>query len=98
MDAHDVSDLDELFEPSAVTLPKGDWQVIPPVEGDYTIQAQSDGAQGQYISMSYCEGFQAFIHIDQVGVLRCQLIRYNGAWPADVDYGALRIRFRPLEF
>ncbi len=96
MDAHVLSDLDELFEASSVTLPKGDWQVDPPIEGDYTIQAQSDGARGQYISMSYDGGFQAFIHIDQLGVLRCQLLRYNGAWPADVDYSGLRIRFRRI--
>jgi len=87
-------DPEVLFEPGAVTLPVGDWYVDPPVPGDYTIHAQSDGARGQYLSMTYPEGYQAFVHIDSVGVVRCQLFRFNGKWPVDVDYGRLRIRFR----
>ena len=86
-----------LFQPGAVTLPKGDWYVEPPVEGDYTIHAQSDGARGQYISMTYSEGFQAFVHIDLIGVLRFQLFRYNEVWPAEVEYGGLKIRFRDVQ-
>ncbi len=88
------SDPEEFLQPPAVTLPKGDWYVEPPVDGDYDISAQTDGARGQYISMTYPQGFQACIHIDDLGVLRCQLYRYNGAWPCDVDYANLRIRFR----
>lgn len=82
-----------LFQPGAVTLPKGDWHMEPPVDGKYTIHAQSDGARGQYVSMTYPEGFQAFVHIDQTGALRFQLFRYNDVWPAEVEYGGLKIRF-----
>ena len=89
-----ASDPEAFLQPGAVTLPKGDWYVEPPVDGDYDINAQTDGARGQYISMTYPEGFQACVHIDDLGVLRCQLYRYNGVWPCDVDYGNLRIRFR----
>ena len=89
-------DMENFVQPGAVTLPKGDWYVAPPVEGEYQINAQTDGARGQYISMTYAEGFQACIHIDDLGVVRCQLYRYNGTWPSDVDYGNLVISFRVL--
>ena len=87
-------DIDDFVQRDAVTLPKGDWYIAPPVEGEYQINAQTDGARGQYISMTYAEGFQACIHIDDLGVVRCQLYRYNGSWPSDVDYGNLVISFR----
>ena len=90
------ADPDRLFEAGAITLPIGDWYVEPPVEGEYEIHAQSDGARGQYISMAYQNGYQAFIHMDSAGVLRVQLLRFNAAWPADVDYAGQRIRFRQI--
>lgn len=90
------SDPEAFLQPAAITLPKGDWYVEPPVDGDYDVSAQTDGARGQYISMTYPQGFQACVHIDDLGVLRCQLYRYNGAWPCDVDYANLRIRFRAV--
>ena len=89
-----TSDPEIFLQPGAITLPKGDWYVEPPVNGAYDINAQTDGARGQYISMTYPEGYQACVHIDDLGVVRCQLYRYNGAWPCDVDYANLRIRFR----
>ncbi len=89
-----LDDPEEFLQPGALTLPKGDWYVDPPVEGDYHVNAQTDGAQGQFMSFTYPQGFQACIHIDDLGVVRCQLYRYNQAWPLDVDYAALRIRFR----
>ena len=89
-------DIDDFVQRDALTLPKGDWYVTPPVEGEYQINAQTDGARGQYISMTYEQGFQACIHIDDLGVVRCQLYRYNGIWPSDVDYGNLVISFRGL--
>ncbi len=82
-----------LFQPGAVTLPTGDWYVEPPVDGDYTIHAQSDGARVQHISMTGLEGFQAFVHIDLTGALRFQLFRYNEVWPAEVEYGGIKTRF-----
>ena len=91
-----VTDPETFLQPGALTLPKGDWYVEPPVNGDYDINAQTDGARGQYISMTYPDGYQACVHIDDLGVLRCQLYRYNGAWPCDVDYASQRIRFRSV--
>ena len=89
-------DLDELFQPGAITLPKGDWHVEPPVQCDHTVHARSDGACGQCLSLTYAGGYQALVHIDASGTLRCQLLRYDAVWPADVHYGELRTSFRGL--
>mgnify|MGYP001170769360 FL=1 len=89
-------DPEEFVQSNAITLPKGDWYVDPPVEGEYDVNAQTDGARGQYISMTYGQGFQACIHIDDQGVLRCQLYRYNEVWPLEVDHGKLTINFRSV--
>jgi len=58
-------------------LPQGDWYIVPPVDGDWHIDATPDGRGGQHMRMHYPEGYTASVYMRSDGVLRVRLYRNN---------------------
>ena len=75
-------------------LPQGDWFIIPPVEGDWKIDAVPDGDAGQHLTMTYSDGYSATVHMKADGVLRVNLYRNDSPHPMEIDRGKLHIWFR----
>ncbi len=78
-------------------LPQGDWYIIPPIEGDWKIDAVPDGDGGQHLTMIYAEGYSATVHMKGDGVLRVSLYRNDSPHPMEIDEGNLHIWFRDRE-
>ncbi len=76
------------------TLPQGDWYIIPPIEGDWKIDAVPDGDGGQHLTMIYAEGYSASVHMKGNGVLQVSLYRNDSPHPMEIDQSNLHIWFR----
>jgi len=79
---------------SECVLPQGDWFIIPPVEGDWKIDAVPDGDGGQYLTMLYPDDYSAHVHMQGDGVLCVKLYRSGLPYSMEIDQENLHIWFR----
>ncbi|MCY4109081.1 MAG: hypothetical protein OXG11_08645 [Chloroflexi bacterium] len=84
---------DESYE---VLLPKGDWYIIPPVEGDWTVDATPDGRGGQHMQMKYDAGYSASVYMRSDGALRVRLYKDRLPHPMELDRTNLHVWFRDV--
>ena len=84
---------DESYE---ALLPKGDWFIVPPVEGEWTVDATPDGRGGQHMRMAYPEGYGALVFMRADGQLRVRLYRDEQPHPMELDQDNLHIWFRDV--
>lgn len=82
---------DESYE---AVLPKGDWFIVPPVEGEWRIESTPDGRGGQHMRMIYPDGYTASVYMRADGQLRVRLYRREQPHPMEVDESKLHIWFR----
>ena len=75
-------------------LPKGDWYIIPPAEGEWQVDATPDGRGGQHLRMTYKEGYSAAVYMRSDGVLRVRLYLNEQPHPMEIDESNLHIWFR----
>ena len=83
-------------ESHEVLLPKGDWYIIPPVEGDWTVDATPDGRGGQHMRMEYADGYGASVYMRADGTLRVRLYRHEQPHPLELDETSLHVWFRDV--
>ena len=84
---------DESYE---ILLPKGDWYIIPPVEGHWRVDATPDGRGGQHMRMKYADGFSASVYMRADGTLRVRLYRNERPHPAELDETNCHVWFRDV--
>ena len=74
-------------------LPQGDWYIVPPVDGDWRVEATPDGRGGQHMKMIYPDGYSASVYMRADGVLRVRLYRDGAPRPMEIDEEHLHIWF-----
>ena len=84
---------DESYE---ILLPKGDWYIIPPVEGQWEVDATPDGRGGQHMHMKYAGGFGASVYMRADGTLRVRLYKNEQPHPAELDNTNCHVWFRDV--
>ena len=78
------------------SMPQGDWYIIPPVEGEWNIEAVPDGRGGQHLTMTYPDDYSATVHMKADGGLDVRLYRQESPHPMEIDPDKLHIWFREL--
>ena len=77
----------------SANLPQGDWYIVPPVAGEWEMEATPDGRGGQHLRMLYPEGYSATVFMRADGRLRVRLYRDNLPHPMEIDHQRLHIWF-----
>ncbi|MCY3695173.1 MAG: hypothetical protein OXG77_08180 [Chloroflexi bacterium] len=77
----------------SANLPQGDWYIVPPVEGEWKVEATPDGRGGQHLRMLYPDGYAATVYMRADGRLRVRLYRDNRPHPMEIDHDRLHIWF-----